>query len=96
MFPHIPGPFQYARKEWGALESLGKKHKLGRTEAASDKPIKIDLEKAISVIMSAREVDSDRLRQEIRANVLKSLPSNSIDWNTVDWVQACPFQTVRH
>lgn len=59
------------------------------------KPVNIDVEKAVAVMIAASEDKNDGLRQKFRLDVIKTVPSQSIDWDTVDWVQMWPFQTTR-
>ena len=100
MFPHPFVPFSHVHQVWDALRHSGDeittKPIAVRSCAADQKSVKIDLEYAVSVILTSRGGDSERSRQEVRLDVLKTLPSDAIDWDTVDWVQTWPFQTGRH
>jgi hypothetical protein len=46
-------------------------------------------------MLSAQNVDDDTMRQKYRLHIIKTLPADAIDWETVDWVQVWPFQTTR-
>ncbi len=58
--------------------------------------IKIDVERAIKILLDPRAVKDDHRRQECRLQLINNVPSYSIDWDTVNWVDMCPFQTARH
>ncbi len=100
MFPHSFAPLLHVHLDTGAPKASG----AGNTAEPQsqpgcdlgEKPIKIDLEKAVAIILGAREDVSDRQRQKVRLDVMKTLPSESIDWDTVDWVAAYPFRSARH
>jgi hypothetical protein len=100
MFPHAFFPFLPVH-----LGVNSSKTSVGRR--AEDAPLKqdcmtgtrsvnIDVEKAVAVMIAASEVKDDSLRQKFRLDVIKTVPSQSIDWDTVNWVQMWPFQTARH
>lgn len=46
-------------------------------------------------MLDASDVKDESLRQKFRLDIIKALPSASIDWSTVNWVQMWPFQTCR-
>ena len=99
MFPHPFVPFFHAHDVWDALihpaDETTKKPVATPSPASDKSSVKIDLEYAVSVILSARGCDRTRSRQDVRRDVMKTLPPDSIDWETVDWVQVWPFQTGR-
>lgn len=66
-----------------------------RNQAGSKKQTSLDVEIAVELMLSAHNIDGDTMRQKYRLDIIKALPAEAIDWNTVDWVQACPFQTMR-
>ncbi len=66
-----------------------------RARAISTRPVKIDVEKAVTVMLATSEVRNDSARQKCRLDVIKAVPAHSIDWDTVNWVQMRPFQTIR-
>lgn len=100
MFPHAFVPFFPVLLEADSSKRpvRGKPpealHK--QNQAISHKPLRIDVEKAVDVMLAAGKVRNDGSRQQCRLDLIKALPVASIDWETVDWVQACPFQTARH
>ena len=99
MFPHAFFPFYSLRKDEGiAQTSVGGKTTepmLTPGRVIGARPIKIDVEKAVTIMLATSEVKNDSVRQKLRLDVIKAVPSQSIDWNTVDWVQIWPFKTVR-
>ena len=66
-----------------------------RDAACSKKPLSLDVETAVELMLSAHNVDDDTMRQKYRLHIIKTLPADAIDWGTVDWVQVWPFQTTR-
>lgn len=66
-----------------------------RNHAGSKTQTNLDVEIAVDLMLSAHKIDDDTMRQKYRLDIIKALPAEAIDWNTVDWVQACPFQTTR-
>ena len=100
MFPH---PFVHSpnlNQKIGAFRASsdgGKTNVKSKRDCMNGaKSIKIDLEDAVAVMLSAGKAGKDRLPQQIRLDIMKALPSDAIDWETVDWAQVWPFQTVRH
>lgn len=99
MFTRAFAPFLHPRGEEAALTTLvgGKTadalHE--QDSAATARPVRIDVERAVDVMLAAGDVRDESLRQKFRLDVIKALPSKSIDWETVDWVQVWPFQTAR-
>jgi hypothetical protein len=101
MFPHAFFPFLPVHL--GVVTSKSKAARGRRTEEAplkqdsisGTRPVNIDVEKAVAAMMATSEIKSDDLRQKFRLDVIKTVPSKSIDWDTVDWVQMWPFQTTR-
>ena len=59
------------------------------------RPIKIDVEKAVAVMLAMNDVSDGSARQKFRFQIMNAVPAQSIDWDTVDWVQMWPFQTQR-
>lgn len=68
---------------------------LERGGATSARPIRIDVEKAVAVMLATSEAENDSMRQKCRLDIIKTVPLKSIVWDTVDWVQIWPFQPVR-
>ena len=99
MFPHAFFPFFYRHQDEGMLlPSVAKETTeavLTPDHAVGPRPVKIDVEKAVAVMLATSDVKNDSVRQMFRLDVIKAVPSQSIDWNTVDWVQIWPFKTVR-
>lgn len=99
MFPHPFVPFlhvrekEYASKTSPVVEAAVAGQKPGRV--FSKRPITLDVEKAIEIMLDAKDVATDAMRQQIRLHLIKSLPPEAIDWKSIDWVQAMPFRTNR-
>ena len=100
MFPHSFVPFFHvhekevrsktsAREETTALDVM-----LDRADRK--KPTSLNVETAVDLMLSAHNIDDDdRMRQSYRLHIIKTLPEDAIDWETVDWVKLWPFQTTR-
>lgn len=69
--------------------------KYRQNRAVTARPVKVDVEKAASIMLDVSDVKHESLRQKFRLDIIKTLPPASIDWNTVNWVQIWPFQTCR-
>lgn len=99
MFTRAFAPFFHPRGEEAAFTtSVGGKTAVAmhaQDRAATSRPVRIDVEQAVAVMLAASDVKDESLRRKFRLDVLKTLPSKSIDWETVDWVQVWPFQTAR-
>lgn len=99
IFPHGFVPFLRVNVEKGFLTAVSHEQTpqgaFEKERAAGTDLIKIDVENAVSVILARHEIKNESLRQKARIEVIKRLPSESIDWDTVNWVQLCPFQTAR-
>jgi hypothetical protein len=99
VFPHPFVPFlhvrekEYASKTSPKVETAVVGQALGRV--FSERPITLDVEKAIEIMLDAKEVATDAMRQHFRLHLIKSLPPEAIDWKSIDWVQATPFKTNR-
>ena len=63
--------------------------------AIGTRPIKIDVEKAVAVMLATNDVSDDSARQKFRFQIMNAVPAQSIDWDTVNWVETQPFQTQR-
>lgn len=98
MFPHAFAPFFPVFLDADTSKSTGKTTEALRNQDDSicHKPLRIDVEKAVDVMLTAKKVSNDSLRQQCRLDLIRALPIASIDWETVDWVQAYPFKTARH
>ena len=99
MFPHAFFPLFPVHLDVANPKSSGGRgttdSPIKQARAISTRPIQIDVEKAVSVMLATREVRNDSVSQEIRLDVIRALPTESIDWDTVNWVQTWPFQTIR-
>lgn len=99
MFPHAFFPsFPVFQDAITATVSDGGKTteppaKLAR--AIGTRPIQIDVEKAVTVMLATSDVSDDSARQKFRFQIMNAVPAHSIDWDTVNWVEAWPFQTQR-
>lgn len=99
MFPHAFFPFFPLHQGVGTPKASDDAKTpealLERDGATSARPIRIDVEKAVAVMLATSEVENYSMRQKCRLDIIKTVPPKSIDWDTVDWVQMWPFQTVR-
>jgi hypothetical protein len=99
LFPHSFVPFFHVYEKEGATKTSAKEETtaldIKRDAAGSKKPLRLDVETAVDLMLSAQNVDDDTLRQKYRLHIIKTLPADAIDWKTVDWVQVWPFQTTR-
>jgi len=99
MFPHAFFPFLPVHlgvvTSKAAHGRRSKEAPLKQDCISGAKSVNIDVEKAVAVMIATSEDKNDGLRQKFRLDVIKTVPSQSIDWDTVDWVQMWPFQTTR-
>ena len=99
MFPHSFVPFFHVHEKEGATKTSAKEETttlhIKRDAAGGKKPLRLDVETAVDLMLSAQNVDDDTMRQKYRLHIIKTLPADAIDWETVDWVQVWPFQTTR-
>ena len=56
---------------------------------------KIDVENAVELMFTASDQRGAGLRQQFRQKIIATLPSEAIDWDTVDWARLCPFKSSR-
>lgn len=100
MFPHTFVPFFHVHEKEGATKTSAKEEAIAldimRDRTGTKKPLSLDVETAIDLMLSAYDIDADsNMRQQYRLHIIKAVPADAIDWNTVDWVEAWPFQTTR-
>ena len=106
MFPHTFVPFFHVHEKEGATKTTAKEEAIAldimRDRTGTKKPLSLDVETAVDLMLSAHDIDADadadaddKMRQKYRLHIIKALPADAIDWETVDWVQAWPFQTTR-
>ena len=100
MFPHTFVPFFHVHEKEGATKTTAKEEAIAldimRDRSGTKKPLSLDVETAVDLMLSAHDIDADdKMRQKYRLHIIKAVPANAIDWETVDWVQAWPFQTTR-
>ena len=100
MFPHTFVPFFHVHEKEGATKTSAKEEAIAldimRDRSGTKKPLSLDVETAVDLMLSAHDIDADsNMRQQYRLHIIKAVPADAIDWNTVDWVQAWPFQTTR-
>jgi hypothetical protein len=99
MFPHSFVPIFRVHDKEGASKTSAREKTIAldskRDSASSKKPILLDVETAVEIMLSADNIYDDTMRQKHRLNIIKTLPEDAIDWKTVDWVQVWPFQTTR-
>jgi hypothetical protein len=99
MFSHPFAPFFHVQDKDGAPKPTPTKKTTAagpaRGRAISVRPVTLDVEKAVAIMLVANDVESDEMRQHFRLHLIKNLPSASIDWGTIDWVQGLPFKTIR-
>lgn len=99
MFPHSFAPFHRSQKQVETSKIAIVREPTGaaleQDSSIGIRPIRIDVERAIDIMLTASAVKNDNKRQKCRLNIIKNLPADCIDWDTVDWVQAWPFQTAR-
>jgi len=99
MFPHSFVPFFHAYEKEGETKTSAREETtafdIQRDGAGSRKSLRLDVETAVDLMLSAQNVDDDTMRQKYRLHIIKTLPADAIDWKTVDWVQVWPFQTTR-
>ena len=99
MFPHSFVPFFHAYEKEGETKTSAREETtafdIQRDGAGSKKSLRLDVETAVDLMLSAQNVDDDTMRQKYRLHIIKTLPADAIDWKTVDWVQVWPFQTTR-
>ena len=69
---------------------------VNRARVMHKKPISLDVEKAVQIRIPAQDVHNEAMRQIFRLEIIKAMPAESIDWETVDWVRICPFKSSRH
>ena len=62
--------------------------------AKGDVPANLDIERLVAVMRSASACTKNA--QQCRRELIKKLPQETIDWNTVNWVALWPFTTRRH
>ena len=100
MFPHTFVPFFHVHEKEGATKTSAKEETIAfdimRDRTGTKKPLSLDVETAVDLMLSAHDIDADdTMRQKYRLHIMKAVPADAIDWETVDWVQAWPFQTTR-
>ena len=99
MFPHSFVPFFQIHEKEAAPKTTAREETIAldikRDEAGSKNQTRLDVETAVELMLSAHNVDDDTMRQKYRLHIIKALPADAIDWETVDWVQVWPFQTTR-
>ena len=59
------------------------------------KPVIVDVEMAVAVMLTTSPVKNETMRDQFRIAVINALPADQIDWESINWVQLCPFRTVR-
>ena len=99
MFPHTFAPFFHLHGSDVAL----KDNALGTVAEASPrqdrairkKPVIVDVEKAVAVMLFTSSVKNKTIRDQFRVAVINALPADQIDWDSINWVQLCPFRSVR-
>lgn len=99
MFPHSFAFFHSADAEDHHTKlALGR----GTTEAGLQhdiaqavRPIKIDIERAVDVMLGVKSSRAEKTREQCRLEIIRSLPAESIDWDTVNWVLLWPFRSAR-
>jgi len=99
MFPHTFAPFFHPHGSDVAL----KDNALGTVGDASPrqdrairkKPVIVDVEKAVAVMLFTSSVKNETIRDQFRVAVMNALPADQIDWDSINWVQLCPFRSVR-
>ena len=63
---------------------------------AGNAPINLDVERLVAVMLSADDTKKDlHYEQQCRREVMRKVPSESIDWDSVNWVRFWPFETRR-
>ena len=99
MYPHSFVPFFHVHEKEGATKTSAEEETTAldvkRDRASGKKPLSLDVEAAVDLMLSAHNVDDDTMRQTYRLHIIKVVPADAIDWETVDWVQIWPFQTNR-
>lgn len=99
MFPHALFPFFPLHQDHVAPLTSAKGASAvapaKQARATGTRPVKIDVEKAVAVMLATKDIKNDTARQKCRFEIIRAVPPQSIDWDTVDWVQMWPFQTVR-
>jgi len=86
-FPTIHAPVR--KKRTGARAS--------HNHAVDYAPFNLDVERLVAVMMSADDAKKDlQYEQQCRREVMQKLPTESIDWDSVNWVRVWPFETRRH
>lgn len=99
MFPHSFVPFFHVSENaWRAkriAQDETPPHDINRARTTCKKPVSLDVEKAVYLMISTHTVDNEAARQKCRLEIIKALPSESIDWDSVNWVQICPFKSKR-
>lgn len=100
MFPHSFVPFFHVHEKEGATKTSAEEvitaRDIMRDRTGTKKPTSLDVETAVDLMLSAHDIDADdTMRQKYRLHIIKALPADAIDWNTVDWVQVWPFLTTR-
>jgi hypothetical protein len=99
MFPHAFVPvFRVDEKEAASKTSAREETialDIKGDRGSSKKPMLLDVETAVELMLSADNINDDTMRQKHRLHILKALPADAIDWETVDWVRVWPFQTTR-
>lgn len=100
MFPQSFVPFFHVHEKEAATKTSAKEEitarDITRDRTGTKKPASLDVETAVDLMLSAHDIDADdMMRQKYRLHIIKALPADAIDWNTVDWVQVWPFLTTR-
>lgn len=99
MFPHTFSFFERVHAEDDVAKmALGREtiNPVPRHDKARGmRPIKLDVECAVDVMLAARSSNTERTREQCRLEIIKTLPQESIDWDTVNWVLLWPFRTTR-
>ena len=99
MFPHTFVPFFHPH----GSDVAHKDNASEKTDEASPqqdrafrkKPVIVDVEMAVAVMLTTSPVKNETMRDQFRIAVINALPADQIDWESINWVQMCPFRTVR-
>ena len=94
MFPHAFAPLPQMQAPVRERQTEASR---AHDKAAGNAPINLDVERLVAVMLSASDTKKDlHDEQQCRRDLIKKLPSESIDWDTVNWVRLWPFETRRH
>jgi hypothetical protein len=93
MFPHAFAPLPPMQAPVRGKQTVAHRSYDG---VAGNAPINLDVERLVAVMLSASDTKKDlQYEQQCRRQVMRKVPPESIDWDSVNWVRLWPFETRR-